>query len=158
MALVFVFTFIMPVAIIMTMYYFKMISSPELEQPSQRTLPLIFSSASYIGLLYILRKSGLPDYFLYVIYGALFTLLTGLMINLVYKISLHTLAWGAAVALFVGIWLKIGLEIPAIIIVSILLAGLAGFARLKLNAHNPTQVYLGFATGASIILIMTFAL
>jgi len=156
--LVFGFTFFIPVAAMLSMYYFRAISSLELEQSSQRTLPLLFTAASYYALLYLLRKSGLPDYFLYFIYGALFTLLAGLMINLAYKISLHSLAWGAAVASFIGISLKLGVDIPVIIIVSILIAGIAGYARLQLRAHNSTQVYMGFATGAGIILVLTFFL
>jgi membrane-associated phospholipid phosphatase len=91
-----------------------------------------------------------------VLYGALFTLLLGLIINLTYKISLHTLAWGATVASLAGISLKMMIDIPGIIISAVLLSGLVGFARLKLNAHNPSQVYLGWIAGVSIILILTF--
>lgn len=149
------FTFVIPVVIITSLYFFRVISSIELEQMKERTMPLLFSAISYYALLYMLRKSGLPAYFLYFIYGALLTLLVGLMINLVYKISLHTLAWGAAVASLVGLSLKMGIDIPLIIIFSIIIAGLAGYVRLKLNAHNPTQVYLGFVTGAGIITILT---
>ncbi len=158
MILVFSFTFLIPVAAIITLGYFKMISSPELEDSRERTLPLLITSASYFALLYVLRNSGIPSYFLYFIYGAIFILLTGLIINLFYRVSIHTLAWGAAVASFIGISVRMGIDIPAIIMITILVAGLAGFARLKLNAHNSTQVYLGFIAGAGILLLLTFAL
>jgi hypothetical protein len=154
--LVFGFTFLVPVTVIISLYYFKVTNSLELDQSRERTMPLFFSAISYYLLLYLLRKSGLPAYFLYFIYGALFTLLAGMMINLAYKISLHTLAWGAIVASLIGISLKLGVDIPEIILVSIVLAGVAGYARLKLNAHNSSQVYLGFVTGAAVILILTF--
>jgi len=158
MVLVFSFTCLIPVASIITLSYFKMISSRELEDSRERTLPLLITSASYFALLYILRNSGIPSYFLYFIYGALFILITGLIINLFYKVSLHTLAWGAAVASFIGISIRMGIAIPAIIMITILFAGLVGFARLKLNAHNSTQVYLGFIAGAGIMLLLTFVL
>lgn len=157
-SLVFAFTFIAPVAIILTLYFFRMVDSIELEKPSQRTLPLIFTSLSYMGLLYILRSTSLPDYLLYMIYGALFTLLAGMLINLFYKISLHTLAWGAAVASFAGLAMKMGVELLPVIIAGLLLSGITGFARLKLNAHNPPQVYLGFIVGVIIISLITFTL
>ena len=156
--LVFGFTFLLPVSVIVIMVYFRVIKSLEIEQSSQRTLPLLFAVVSYYALLYLLHKSGLPAYFLYFIYGALFVLLAGVMINLVYKISLHSLAWGAAVASIIGISLKMEIDIPVIIITSILIAGLAGYSRLKLNAHNYTQVYMGFVTGAGIIMVLTFFL
>jgi hypothetical protein len=149
------FTFVIPVVIITTLYYFRLISSIELDQPKERTMPLLFSAMSYYALLYMLRQSGLPAYFLYFIYGALLALLTGLMINLVYKISLHTLGWGAAVASLVGLSVKMGVDIPLIIIAAILISGITGYIRLKINAHNPTQVYLGFVTGVCIITLLT---
>lgn len=157
-ALVAAFTFIMPVAIILSLYYFRIIDSLELENPSQRTIPLIFSSVSYLALVYLLRKSGLPDYLLYLIYGALFVMVTGLLVNLFYKISLHMLGWGAIVAAFAGLSVRMGLNLLPLIVSCILLAGIAGFARLKLNAHNPSQVYLGFVAGVSVVLVITFAL
>ena len=156
--LVFGFTFLLPVTVVITMYYFRMINNLEFDQPGQRTLPLLFAAVSYYALLYLLRKSGLPAYFLYFIYGALFVLLAGLLINLAYKISLHALAWGAAVTSLIGISVKMGVDIPGTIIISIVMAGLAGFARLKLNAHNPVQVYVGFGIGAGIITVLTFFL
>lgn len=157
-SLIFAFTFIAPVAIILVLYFFGMVDSIELEKPSQRTLPLLFTSVSYMGLLYILRGTALPDYLLYMIYGALFTLLAGMLITLAYKISLHTLAWGAAVSSFIGLSLRMGVNLLPIILTGLFLSGITGYARLKLNAHNPPQVYLGFLTGAFIVLLITFSL
>lgn len=158
LAMVFTFTILLPVAVILLMYYLKLVESPELKKSSERTLPLIFTSASYLGLNYVLRGSGVPDYLLYILYGALFTLLTGLLINLAYKVSLHTLGWGAFAASLVGLSIRMSLDIPLVIALVILIAGFVGYSRLKLNAHNPTQVYLGYVAGASIILALTFLL
>lgn len=148
------FTCVMPALVVISLYYFHMVKSIELEEAGERTLPLLLTSVSYYALLYLLRSSGLPAYFLYFIYGALFTSLVGLLVSLVYKISLHAMGWGAAIAAFTGISLTMGVDIPLVIILSILLAGVAGYCRLKLNAHNTTQVYLGFATGAGIMVIL----
>jgi len=156
--LVFVFTCILPTVIILVMYRFRLIDSPELDKSNQRTIPLIFTSLSYMGLLYILRGSGLPDYFLYLIYGALFTLLVGLLINLAFKISQHTLAWGALSGLFIGLAIHQELNMTIIICVTILISGLAGYSRLKLNAHTPPQVYLGFITGVTVTGVMMLTL
>lgn len=158
LGMVFTFTILLPVAVILLMYYLKLVESPELEKSSERTLPLIFTSASYLGLNYVLRGSGVPDYLLYTLYGALFTLLTGLLINLAYKVSLHTLGWGAFSASLIGLSIRMSLDIPLVIALVILIAGFVGYSRLKLNAHNPTQVYLGYVAGASIILALTFLL
>jgi len=156
--LVFVFTFLLPTVIILLMYHFRLVDSPELDKPQQRTIPLIFTFISYYGLLYVIRDSNLPDYFLFIIYGSLFTLLVGLLINLAYKISQHTLAWGALSGLFAGLAIHQGLDMTMIICLIILISGLVGYARLRLNAHTPAQVYLGFITGVVVTGVMTLAL
>jgi membrane-associated phospholipid phosphatase len=33
----------------------------------------------------------------------------------------------------------------------IILSGLVGFARLKLNTHSPAQVYAGFGVGVTLL-------
>jgi membrane-associated phospholipid phosphatase len=38
-------------------------------------------------------------------------------------------------------------------IITVIISGLVGFARLKLKAHNQAQVYTGFLTGAFIMLL-----
>jgi len=152
--MVFVFTFLIPSLAILAMYFFGLIDSPELEKSNQRTIPLLFTSLSYLGLLYLLRGSGLPDIFLFLIYGSLFILLTGMLINLIFKISQHTLAWGASITFFSGISVIMGVVYLPMIVATIILSGLAGYARLRLNAHTPAQVYWGYLIGASVVIIL----
>ena len=152
------FTFVLPAAAMLAMRYFKMVSTLQLEIAEERTLPLIITSASYMALLYLLRRIGLPAFFLFFFYGAVVTLVAGLLINLAYKISLHTLAWGSVTAALAGFSIRMGVDFPLVILGAILLAGTAGFARLKLQAHSPAQVYLGFLAGAGIMLLLTFLL
>ncbi|MBK7214701.1 MAG: hypothetical protein IPH88_15685 [Bacteroidales bacterium] len=130
-------------AVILLMYYLKLVESPELEKSSERTLPLIFTSASYLGLNYVLRGSGVPDYLLYILYGALFTLLTGLLINLAYKVSLHTLGWGAFSASLIGLSIRMSLDIPLVYSLVILIAGFVGYSRLKLNVTTQPKFIWG---------------
>jgi len=158
LSMVFVFTFLLPVVMILTMYYFRLIDSIELKERSQRTLPLLFTAVSGYGLIYIMRQSGLPGYFQYVLYCMLVALVTGLLVNLFYKISLHTLSWGAATAALTGLSLNLGLVMPATIAGAMMLSGLVGFARLKLNAHNSAQVYLGFAAGVAVVTIFSIVI
>jgi hypothetical protein len=106
-------------------------------------------------LLFQLKSTNIPPIFLYVLYSATFALIAGLMINLVYKISLHTLGWGAIVATLTGISLRLGIPLLIFIIPAIILSGFAGYARLKENAHNQAQVYLGYVAGVSVIILIT---
>jgi len=121
-------------------------------------MPLMITGISYMALYYLTRGASIPAIYLYFIYGSIIILVTGMMINLFWKISLHTLAWGAAAGALTGISIKFMIGIPVYIACAILLSGLAGYGRLKLNAHSQSQVYTGFAAGAGIMLLLTLLL
>jgi hypothetical protein len=152
----FAFTLLIPVTSMFIMLKFKAIHSLELKERNERTIPLLVTSTSFMALLFTLRPSGIPPVLLYVIYSATFTMLAGLLINMFYKISLHTLGWGAIATTLIGISIHLGIPLLTMIIISVILAGLAGYARLKQDAHNASQVYLGYVAGVCVILLLTF--
>ena len=151
-----VFTLVIPAISVFVLLKLKAINSIEQKNRSERTIPLLIASTSYMGLLYFMKQTLIPPVFLYVLYSATFALLTGLFINLVYKISLHTLGWGALAATLISISIRLGMPLLLIIIISILLSGIAGYARLKQNAHNQAQVYLGYVAGVCVVILITF--
>jgi len=155
---VFMFTFLIPVAGTLLLLNNSKIKSLEMDQASERTMPLMITGLSYMALYYITRGASIPAIYLYFIYGSIIILVTGMVINLFWKISLHTLAWGAAAGALTGISIQFMIGIPVYIACAVLLAGLAGFGRLKLNAHNQSQVYAGFAVGAGLMLLLTLLL
>lgn len=155
LTLVFVFTFAIPVTGVLVLLKFKVVDSLEMHTRNERTIPLILACTSFMVLLYSIKSTGIPPVFLYLLYSATFALVAGLLINLFYKISLHTLGWGAIAASLTGISIRLGMPMLVFIIPSVILSGLAGYARLKQNAHNQTQVYVGFAAGIAVILFLT---
>lgn len=156
LSVVFAFTWLIPASAVYILLRIKAIYSVEMSGRGERTLPLLIASASYMALLFFVKSSNIPPLFLFVVYSATFALLAGLLINMFYKISLHTLGWGAFVATLISISLRMGMPLLTLICVSVLLAGLAGYARLKENAHNVTQVYLGYIAGAAIVMLIIF--
>lgn len=156
LSLVFIFTLVIPVSSVLILLKFKAVDSIELNRRSERVIPLLIASSSYMALLYFLRPTNIPPVFLYVLYSATFALLAGLLINMLYKISLHTLGWGALAATLTSLSVHLGIPMLAYIVISILLSGIVGFARLKQNAHNQTQVYLGYLAGVLIVILISF--
>ncbi len=57
------------------------------------------------------------------------------------------LAIGGTIGFLMAIGLEYNWLFPQIILPMIFLAGIIGYSRLKLNAHTPAQVYIGFLTG-----------
>ena len=153
---VFVFTIVIPASAIFILQKLNAISSIEQHHRSERTIPLLISSSSYMAMLYLVKSTGVPPIFLYILYSATIALLAGLLINLFYKISLHTLGWAALATTLTGISLSLGVPLLLYITLSVLLAGLTGYIRLKENAHNQTQVYLGYLAGVAVIGLIIF--
>lgn len=157
-SIVFLFTLGIPVVSMLILLKLNAIQSLEMNQRNERTIPLLITSTSFMALLYTLRTSGIPPVFLFVLYSATIAMLAGLLINLVYKISLHTLGWGALTATLIGISVRLGIPLLAFVLISVLFSGFVGYARLKQNAHNQTQIYLGYVAGVLVILLITFLL
>lgn len=150
-ALVFVFTFMVPVMGIFILNWFRVVSSIELKYQNERSIPLIIASVSYLVLIYTLRGTAVPSVFMYILFSATFALLSAIVINLFFKISLHALGWGSFTTTLTTLSIVSGVPHLLFIIMSILFSGIAGYARLKQDAHNPTQVYLGYVVGASVV-------
>jgi hypothetical protein len=155
LSVVFVFTILIPVTAMLILLKFNAMNSLEMHFRNERTIPLIITSTSFMVLLFSVKGTNIPPVFLYVLYSATFALLAGLIINLFYKISLHTLGWGAMVTTLTLLSLRLGIPLLLFIAVAIILSGLAGYARLKENAHNQTQVYLGYVAGVSVIILLS---
>ena len=155
-SIVFIFTVAIPSIGMFILLKFKAIGSVEMNDRSERTVPLLIACTSFMALLYVLKTTNIPPVFLYLLYSATFSLLVGLLINLVYKISLHTLGWGALAATLISISLRMGFALLLPIVVSVIIAGLVGYARLKQNAHKQAEIYLGYFAGVSVIIFIAY--
>jgi membrane-associated phospholipid phosphatase len=56
-------------------------------------------------------------------------------------------AVGALTGMAIGLSHYVGILFLNLVIVTLLISGVVGYARLRLNAHTPAQVYGGFALG-----------
>jgi len=155
-SIIFIFTVVIPASSVFILFKFNAINSIELNHRTDRTIPLLIAGISYMALLIFIRPTNIPPVFMYILYSATFSLLTGLLITLFYKISLHTLGWGTLAATLISISIHFGIPLLLLILISILLSGIAGYARLKQNAHNQTQVYLGYVAGICVVMLIFF--
>jgi len=153
--IVFVFTVLMPAVGVLFLKKLNAIQSFDMVERSERTVPMIVAGTGYVTMLYLLRVISIPPVFLFILYSATFSLIAGLVLNLFYKVSLHTLGWSALTSMLICISLRIGMPLMPFVIVSILINGLVGYARLKQNAHNEAQVYWGYVVGVGVIVVFS---
>jgi phosphatidylserine synthase len=65
---------------------------------------------------------------------------------------------GGLTGTFTVLFYKFQLNISYLIAILIVISGLTGYARLKLNSHTHAQIYAGFGLGLVIMTVFLFFL
>lgn len=147
LGITFVFTFLLPAFNVLILLKTGRIKSLEMETNNERFLPYVSITLYYFALFYLFYNAGFPNVFKIVVLGAAICLLLTLLINLKWKISAHAIGIGGTSGVVLGIMYRLKLDMELMFLFTLFLAGIIGFARLKLNAHSPAQVYTGFLLG-----------
>jgi hypothetical protein len=149
---------LLPLSLIPFFVHSRMIGSWTMAERQDRVIPLIINTTLYIVTSYILFRFTVPHFLKSYILAVGSLSLIATLINLKWKISLHSI--GAGLLLSLVLMLSIRMYTPLIwyIIPSSIAAGLVLSSRLKLKIHTPWQVWCGFFTGILVfsLLIMLF--
>jgi len=155
---VMVTTFIFPLFVIFIMYRIKLISSFYIPHREERIFPLITIAIFYYLTFYLLKQLYLPHCFQLFLLGASVIAIISLVVNFFFRISLHMTALGAASGLFLGMTVISGGAGLLLLFISVIISGMVGSARLKLNAHQPAEIYSGWLMGAVVMSLTCFLL
>jgi membrane-associated phospholipid phosphatase len=147
LGITFLFTFILPATNALILLKMGRIRSLEMENSQERIIPYSSTALYYFALFYLFYNADFPDIFKIVILGAAISILLSLIINFRWKISAHMIGIGGTAGAMLGIIYRSHFDFQIALIIVLLLSGLVGYARLKLMAHSPAQVYVGFALG-----------
>jgi len=146
-------TMILPLASIFWLMRKGKVSSLEMSNHKERSLPLsktvIWMSFGYYLLQNLLFYTPILKAELL---GAIIIILIAAIVSKYWKISLHLLGIGGVVGVFIALQIMHG-DFLYLLLLFILLSGLLGVARIKQKAHNYAQVYAGFLVGLSVELI-----
>ena len=146
-----IFSFLAPGISLVMLKKSKAISSLEVDDQSERRMPIIIS-ALYCLLLAILLWVKTPEQLLpasiYALpWGGFIGITLAGIINRFEKISLHALGAGMLLGYFVPYYYYQAEFYFEILIVSVLICGLIMSARLYLGKHSLKQIIMGFGTG-----------
>ena len=156
--LIFLDTFVIPVVAVFIMVKLNMVSSLMMEEKSERIGPLLLVMVLYFWIFYNFSQSNqTPTIFTSFLLGVVIALVASFVINLLDKISLHAVGMGGLVAVAVimlalfgpnGIGIgPVTIGLPLLLIVTVLIAGLVGTARLALGSHDRMQLFAGYLLG-----------
>jgi hypothetical protein len=123
----------------------------------ERVLPLVMMTIIFYTVYYLLKQGSQSSIFNLFMLGSTLLILFSLLINYAWKISLHLVAQGGLFGTLLGLALRFGFEIRFLVYCVIMIAGITAFSRLKLNAHQPAEVYVGFILGTG-VMVMLFLL
>jgi hypothetical protein len=143
-------TFIIPLCFIPIFLYFKLIENIKIDSPTHRIFPLLVTGLLYFSTYYILSKYPIPFINLFLLSASICVLINA-CITPWWKVSSHLIGAGGLTGLVISMFFRLNADISGLLIIAILISGLIGFARLRLNSHTQLQVYGGFFIGFFIV-------
>lgn len=154
-------TFLLPGLLIGLLARRGFISSVELPDRRQRTLPLLLAAACFAAATVLLAQVPQAGQLLSRLFGAItLSVLLTTLITRWWKISAHGVGMGGAIGLI--IWLLLARQLPPplllpLLTLLLLLAAAVAWARLRLQAHTPAQVAAGLALGTAVAVVVGLA-
>jgi hypothetical protein len=144
---IFFTTVFLPVSTSYLMIRVKIIHSFFPKERDERIYLLLNMAIFYFLSWYILRAPQVLTIFSHFMMGSAILAAVALFITLFYRISLHMVAAGGLLGGVLEMVLIQGQDLAIPLIMLILLAGLSGYARLKLDPDRPGEVWFGLLTG-----------
>lgn len=136
----------------------KYIQSLEMEDVNERALPYLVSSIFYILTYFLLLNIEFPAFYLLVFQWATITVVLLFVLSLFkQKISAHMAAWGGICGMLIAVAWVLKIDTTNLLIIFVLISGVVGFSRLKLNAHSASEIAGGFTMGLAFQLLTIFA-
>jgi hypothetical protein len=155
-AMVIITTILVPLLLVFMTWRLGVIQSFYMRSREERAIPMLLIAVFYYLAYYLLKGIHLPQIFHMYMLGATLMMIILIVLNFFRKVSLHMAGLGAFTGLMAGMAFQYGVNTSWLILSGILLSGLVGSARLKLNAHQPSDLLTGWLTGASILFLTGF--
>jgi hypothetical protein len=138
---------LLPLSLFPFFIHRNIISSWTLSERKERNIPLVIITLLYCVTSYIVFKFPIPLFLKSFIYSAAFLSVIVTIINLWWKISLHSVGAGALIGLVLSFSFKMLTPLEWYLVTSVIIGGFVLASRLKLNLHSPMQVWTGLVTG-----------
>ncbi|GAB7089106.1 hypothetical protein [Marinifilum fragile] len=144
-------TILLPISVLPLLKVQKFVSDYGLSERSERAIPLIFTIVFYALGFYLLMKFPITRIIAHLQLAAIISIGVIALISTKWKISIHMAGIGGFIGMVLSFTILYAGSLRVYFIAGILLAGLLGYSRLKLNLHTPLQVYAGFMLGLVVI-------
>jgi hypothetical protein len=144
----------LPMSLLPFFMHRHIISSWTINERKERTIPLIITTLLYGVTSFIIFRYQIPLFLKCYVFSAFFLSLIVTVVNLWWKISLHSVGAGALLGIVLLLSYRTHTPLIGYLILVILTGGLVLSSRLRLNYHNPQQVWLGFLSGFLVLIVL----
>lgn len=154
--IVFMGTYVLPVAISYLLYRLKYLPSLEMKNASERRIPYLIAALCYYLVAELVDKLSLPpEIYLYILAGTLIIIIH-LILLLVFKPSAHLAGIGGFTGLLLALSLKFAINLLPLLGHCFLLSGFLASARLYLKAHDGKELAFGYLGSFALIFLMVY--
>ncbi len=141
---VFVITVFFPAITVFLLWRLQFAESIYLRTQKERIIPFVASIIYFFWAFWVARNlEGTPSPMVFFFLGVFLSTSAALMANNYFKISLHGLGVGGAVAFMILLGTLTTEPMGMVISITTLIAGLVCTARLIVSDHHPFEVYSG---------------
>jgi len=138
-------TYIFPLFLVLLFKRFGMIDSLHMETIEERKFPTIMFIAISLILGNWLFQSNLVNLLSLFYFGyALFLLCSYLFLKFNIKLSLHLAAIGGLIGFLIYFSTYYQINLIIILVTLFALSGIIAYSRLRLQAHKPNEIILGY--------------
>jgi hypothetical protein len=137
-----------------------LIKNLEMTDRKDRLLPYLITALYYYFAFTLFENFPVPSGMIHAIrmfvLGGAGAILVTAGINLFWKISAHTVAMGGLSGAMLALTYALPDSSFGMFYSAMLCSGVVAYARLKIEAHTPSQVYTGFLLGFSSMLLLLY--
>ncbi|KAA5534949.1 hypothetical protein F0919_10140 [Taibaiella lutea] len=123
------------------------IESIQLRTNKERIIPLIATMIFYFWNYWSLKHLNTPLSLKVLMLGAYWGVILVFMANIFIKVSMHTAAAGGAIGIVIVLMMIGNFNLLIPLLLTMLIGGIIGTARMVLQAHKPGEVWLGYLIG-----------
>jgi len=146
---VFVITAFFPAITVFLLWRLQFAESIYLKTQKERIIPFVASIIYFFWAFWVAKNlEGTPTPMVFFFLGTFISTSAALMANNYFKISLHALAVGGAVAFMILLGMVTTEPMGSIISLTTIIAGIVCTSRLIVSDHHPMEIYWGLIVGA----------
>ncbi|MEN8226648.1 MAG: hypothetical protein ABFS38_00730 [Bacteroidota bacterium] len=146
-------TLFFPLIMVPILYYRNLVTNLQVATREERLIPQLIIMILYIiTFIYFARLPVNRMIHAYVLSVAV-TLFFVLILNLRFKVCLHTVALGGMTGLIIALILRYDTPLQGVLMLTLLAAGLTGSARVAMGTQPPGGIYAGYMVGFGVVLI-----